>query len=392
VTYDAQCEDERAPYLWRLIQLSKQQAFFRTQVLRLLSEGHADSTQYDWAQLFGLARRFAAAGGAEMRRALYAAFEQLGFETAGLSSAAELIALDGFDGFVFAACRFDRSHPDNEVWMVSSLVGDLEDRMGKEQAAVLMAEAARENARLAAVVETVREFEEKIEEENAQYKALPRPSYVEFKNQSANSSWASALRRWATGATPKEIQMAGEDFLSGAEEEKVWGFLRILNRRAYPGNPERLLALADDERPRIRRAAVVALSNVAHPEVRRRAQDLLKTKDRFGDGARLLVSNYEPGDFTILEGLLRQVESDDDVHDVGFSVQSILEKTRTTDAERSLLLLYEKTPCSNCRRWFVRLPAEMKKIPDWMRAECLYDANGGTVEVVERDVKVVEKG
>jgi hypothetical protein len=208
--------------LWRLIQLSKQQAFFRTQVLRLLREGHADPTQYDWAQLFGLARRFAAAGDAEMRRALYAAFERLGFETAGLSSAAELIALDGFDGFVFAACRFDGSHPDNEVWEVSSLVGDLEEQMGKGQAAVLMAEAARENARLAAVLETVREFEEKIEEENAKYKALPRPSYVELKTQSANSSWASALRRWSAGATPEEIQMAGEDFLFGAEQEKVW--------------------------------------------------------------------------------------------------------------------------------------------------------------------------
>ena len=71
---------------------------------------------------------------------------------------------------------------------------------------------------------------------------------------------------------------------------------------------------------------------------------------------------------------------------------AVVEKTRTTDAERSLLLLYEKTPCSNCRRWFVRLLAEMKMIPDWMRAECRYDANGGTVEVVERDVKLVEKG
>jgi len=94
----------------------------------------------------------------------------------------------------------------------------------------------------------------------------------------------------------------------------------------------------------------------------------------------MLVSNYESGDFRILEDLLRQPMTDDEFHDLGFSVEYILKRNSTSDAEASLLLLYEKTPCSNCRESFVRFLINMDKIPDWMRSECRYDANAGTTK------------
>ena len=67
-------------------------------------------------------------------------------ERAGVSAAEEFIALDGF---VFAACRFDIRHPDNDLWEIGSLISDLEDRLGKEQASLLIAQAARRNQHLA---------------------------------------------------------------------------------------------------------------------------------------------------------------------------------------------------------------------------------------------------
>jgi len=382
VTYDAQCEDGRTPYLWRLIQLSKHQAFFQNQVSKYLTEKHDSPDECDWAQLFGLARLFAAEGNAQMRRVMYSAFERLGFEIAGVSSAEEFIALDGFDGFVFAASRFDIRHPDNELWEIGSLISDLEDRLGKEQSSLLIAQAARRNQNLATVIEAVQQRERKIDEENADYKSRVSPTYLELKVQRSNSSWASELRRWSTTATPEEIKVAGDDFLFDEDGEKVWGFLRILNRRPFPGNPMQLLVLADDQRERVRRAAVIALSNVTHPDVRRRAQVLLQSKDRFADGARMLVSNYESGDFRILEDLLRQPMTHHEFHDLGFSVEYILKRNSTPDAEAALLLLYEKDPCSNCRESFVRFLINMNKIPDWMRSECRYDANAGTIEAV----------
>jgi hypothetical protein len=157
-----------------------------------------------------------------------------------------------------------------------------------------------------------------------------------------------------------------------------------LEDRPFSGNPARLLALADDRRERIRRAAVAALSNVSHPDVRSRAEALLQSNDRFTDGASMLAGNYEPGDFGVLQDLLSRPITEREYHDLGFSVGNILERHPTTDAEGSLLLLYENNPCSNCRRACVRFLIDMKKIPEWMRIECRYDANADMIEAVQQ--------
>ena len=215
-----------------------------------------------------------------------------------------------------------------------------------------------------------------------EYKSRVRPTSIELKARPFNSSWASEMRDWSTTATPEEIKVAGNDFLFNEEEEKTWGFLRILNRRPFPGDPLRLLALSYDHSERVRRAAVIALSNVTHADVRRRAHELLQSKDRFMDGTRMLVSNYEPGDLRILEDLLRQQLTDAEIHSLGFSIEYMLKKNSTVDAEGALILLYEKNPCSNCRENFVCCLIKLDRIPDWMRNECRYDANSGTSEVV----------
>jgi hypothetical protein len=165
--------------------------------------------------------------------------------------------------------------------------------------------------------------------------------------------------------------------------EKLWGLLRVFSRRPFPGSPERLLALADDGRERIRRAAVIALSNVSHPEARSRALALLNSADRFADGARLLAGNHQPGDFSVLEDLLRPPISEDLCHDLGFSIKHILERDLTPQAVASLLALYENGPCSNCRESFVRFLINLNTIPEWMSLECRYDANAATIKAVQ---------
>ena len=382
LTYDTPFEDERTPYLWRLVELSKQQAFFRDEVWRHLTEELDYPDEYEWSQLFGLARRFAVQGDAEIRRAMYSAFERLGFEKAGELPAQEFIELDGLDGFVFVAERFDLAHPEDELWKIESLVSDLEERLGKEQNSELLNKLAHRNQKVASVLDAVQQQELKYAEQRAkaQFKAIP--DYFTLKAQKADRSWAAQLQRWAATATPEQINVAADDLLWETDAEKLWGFLRAFNRRPFPGSPERLLELAADERPRIRGAAVVALSNVSHPQVRRRALALLHSADRFADGARLLVSNYEPGDFHLLEDLLRRPIPEDICHDLGFSIENILGRQLTPEAEGSLLLLYENNPCSSCRERFVRFLIDLNRMPGWMREECRYDANADTIKAV----------
>jgi hypothetical protein len=221
VTYDAQLEDARTPYLWRLIKLSKQQAFFRSEVSKRLTERDDDPNECDWPQLFGLARLFAAEGDAEMRLAMYSAFERLGFENADALSAREFIELDGLDGFVFAASRFDILNRVDEIWEIDWLIMRLEERLGKESARELMAQAACRNQTLAAVLEAVRQSERRYAKAKGDRGPRAAPTYRELKSGKATRGWARELRRWAKTATPEQMEVAGEDFLFSKDAEKI---------------------------------------------------------------------------------------------------------------------------------------------------------------------------
>jgi hypothetical protein len=253
----------------------------------------------------------------------------------------------------------------------------------KDQSSALIIAAASRDQNLAILMEAVQHREKKFNAENAEYRSRPRPTYQDLKSQKFHNSWASQLLQWATTATPEDLKVAGDHFLFDEDADKVLWFLRILHRRTLPGNPTRLLTLADYHRERISRAALFALSHVAHPDVRSRALSLLQFTDRIADGAHLLVSNYELGDFEILEGLLSRSMSDFEFHFLSSGILDIFEKNPTPEAEKSFFLQYEKNPCSNCRKTVVRSLIKLDKLTHWMRHECRYDANAGTVEAVQ---------
>lgn len=382
-TYDAQCECSRISYLWQLIELSRERPFFRDGLMRCLQGTVDDPKKFDWEQVFGLARHFAAVGDGEMRAVMYSAFERLGFEVAG-SAAGEFISLDGLDGFVFAASYFDGEQPSPDVWDVRKLISDLEEQVGEKRLPGLLDEAARRNPRTEAAVNAARNHKREHEKAREVGEAKPAPDYETLRARKADLNWASEFRLWARDATAEEILIAGDDFLQGADEAKLLQFLRALHRRPFPGSPDRLLALSDDERKHIRWAAVLALEKICQPNVRRRALELLGSPDRFEDGARMLVSNYQSGDFRILNELLRRSLTDEEFHELGFSVQALLDRELIPGAEELLLLLYEKGPCSNCHEDVVEFLIEMDKVPEWMRRECQFDANVAIGELVRR--------
>jgi hypothetical protein len=73
----------------------------------------------------------------------------------------------------------------------------------------------------------------------------------------------------------------------------------------------------------------------------------------------------------------------DDFHHFGFGVRDLLEAHCPVEAEGSLLLLYEKGPCSLCRYEFVKNLISIQRLPDWMRAECRYDASDQIRKLVQ---------
>jgi len=339
-----------------------------------------------WMQIFGLARLFAAQDDAEMKQAMYSAFGRLGFDNAGGCSAEQLILLDGFEGFLHAANQFYFDIPEREDWEFDCLMRALEENIGKDQAEKAVAEKARSDQNLGRRLGVLLEYRSNLEEKKSKLeKHAPLPDYAALKNQisqESNTLRIAGLSGWGETASSAELLAAANDLLAEEDERKLAAYLRIFWRRAFPVNIDRLLALANDGRKRVRHSAVTALSNVHHPLVRELALTLLSSVDRSEDGIQLLCSNFESGDFELVEQVLLRSDNDDSSHGIGSSIITLLERHPSPEAEKSLLMLYEKTPCSICRAGSVRSLIDLGKLPDWMQRECLNDANDEIVQLV----------
>jgi hypothetical protein len=162
--------------------------------------------------------------------------------------------------------------------------------------------------------------------------------------------------------------------LSETDGDRLYGFLRMFQLRKFPRGPKRLLELANSSDDGIARAAMAALVHFTHPEIRKLALEAAKHPQGMGLAIKMLTLNRGAGDFQIIEGLLKSAEDADTVHDLGWGFRHFREVNKSTDAEESLLLLYETGPCALCRYSFITDLIGIDRFPDWMRKECLFDA------------------
>jgi len=380
ITYDP-CEEGRGEYLWMLIQHSGDRNLFRDAVFQHLTQPPDKTDEYDWAQIFHLAKQFASEGDSDMRLAMYSGFDLLGFDTAGVSSATSLINLDVLGGFVFAVKRFDTSSPEDDWWIIGSLISDLEDRVGKQEADQLIASAVAADVSIENVIGAHRRYKEELTKASVRANS-EQVDFQALKDMPGESSWAWLFLRWALKTTPEELSAATSHFLSDASPEKVLGCLRVFAHRPFPGDVCRLLELSESDHERVRRAAVVALSKIKDPSVRGRALVLSQSDERFGDGIELLESNYQAGDFRIFEDLFTRSLTPDEIHGVGMSIHNIVDNNVWPELENVLLFLYEAGPCSMCRIEFVDALVELEKLPDFIRDECQFDAEPATRRAV----------
>jgi hypothetical protein len=121
--------------------------------------------------------------------------------------------------------------------------------------------------------------------------------------------------------------------------------------------------------------AARALAKVNHPSVRGVALRLLELPDRQREGMHLLSGCFQDDDRVVLVAILRQDLSDECIHSIGFAIRDLFKRYPSADNIPILLLLYEKGPCSVCRKTYVEMLLELDALPAWIRAECCYDAN-----------------
>jgi len=183
----------------------------------------------------------------------------------------------------------------------------------------------------------------------------------------------SLLWRWARETTADELVTVANDLLAEDDPQRRNAYLRVFAERPFPLDHAPLLALARNPSRRIAAPVIGVLAKIEHSDVRALGLELLVAGR--GDGARLLALNYQAGDFALVEQLMRSWQDHEALHDLGFGLRHMVEANPQAEAIAALLALYERGPCSLCRRHAVALLAKLDPLPPWLIAECWWDAN-----------------
>jgi hypothetical protein len=380
--YDRQCEETRGYYLANLVRMSGHWKFFRDGVLAALTSGGRAYESDDVLQMFAVARHWAEAGDVAVRRTLYEVFDRDAFERAEIWCGEYLVRMDGLDALLFVMQLFGRIGEGDRLRHFESLLAELEERDGKEASTVALAAAAVNRPDLAQLLDMLRAEKDRRTLAEREWEAMPRRDYASVKRGiMGEENRAKSLMNWGKEATDEELQSAAQDLLSESDENRLWEYLRIFRDRHFPGPPARLIELARCGSWRLSHAAAAALTNIADPALRTLGLELMNTPDRCDLGVTLLSRWCQPGDYGLVEQVLRRPMSDHIYHSVELDVLGFVKANLTGDAEACLKLLYDDGPCSTCRESCVKHLIALDRFPDWMRDECLHDADSGTREL-----------
>lgn len=381
--FDAQVEDSRGEWLWRMIRAVDATDQFRVPLLHALYDL---SDERSANQLCELACRYAGMGDETFRRRLYEIVEQKPFADSPWLGEEEIVALDGEQAFVFAARVRGRLLVSREwEWDDGRLIDIAVERFGEEHVGRLL------EATLDEAVSRFREHwrqDKQREAEQRQHRshrermvAIPVSEIIRAAESDSKCFW---LRGWGMHAGEADLQTVLQCLWAAREPRRIANLLRVFSARALPEFDARLIELCRHSDEEVQRRAVSALEQNAHPLIRQFALTELQKGVRNGSLVALFINNYRQGDE---QRILKAMEFPDDaceLHWLLMDVVKVLEKNREADCFRLGIIAYASTPCENCRFYAARLLLSQQLAPQWLKQECQYDSGEDCRKLVEK--------
>jgi hypothetical protein len=381
--YDAQIEGTRADYMLELVALTREKEFYHDEVLKALP-GSGDD--HDAEQRFRFAACVAFDGNERAKRVMYESY-QPGPKT-GEGIGINFVQMDGINGLLFAAEKMGAllMSSQEEVslgWMpwVSS------ENLGEKDTWDALREAGKTSPRIEAYRVAVEAGKKRLDERIDESRELLGANYEELKPKlpklgRATFSW---IARWGERASDAEFERAAHGLIDAREPKEQRAHLWIFQLRPFPLDIQVLLNLVDVEQERVGFAAMKALAQIVHPNVRELAFRLVQSRAKWrGEAIELLVHNFMPGDHAVVLGWYEAEEDAETRHAFEFDLREFWNRHPDEETEgRMLRALYEKGPCSWCRGNTVRRMIERNLLTEEMRTECAYDANDDIRDLVK---------
>ena len=378
--HDAQVEDCRADWLWRIITTIGAAGRFRLPILHAL---HALSDERDAWQLCGFARRYAEAGDEEFRYRLYGIVEQKPFPDSQRLGEEEIVHLDGEQAFLFATRVRGKllAHREWE-WDDGALVDEASERFGEDRVRGLLDAGDEDIKRFRAawlVVTRRKGGGERKSEGNlrpSQAARMRSISVDEILATAAQSNrYLSPFRGWGLFADVGDLRAILHHLWSERSAVVIANLLKIFSGRPLPEFDPRLIELCSHSDESVRRWALAALEENEHTLVADFARGQLERglPDRRALG--LFIRNYRDGDERRILDVLDLPDEDCERHWLLMDVIKILERNPAADGSELALIAYASTPCENCRCDAATLLHGRGVAPGWLIAECQFDSS-----------------
>jgi len=367
----------------------KRDAFadIRVRVKRPPHDSHSDSL----AQLCDFAEFYARRGVDDARKALYRVLEKSPDASAPWLAEEQIVRLEGIKGFLMIAERRGAAIRSGEdVSDLPLLATEVERTHGAEVVENALADAAIHNQDILAY--RVRLLAEREEWERAlsalpqkrsdRLRAIPVDQVLTAIDVGHPSVRIPDLVGWGRYASENSLREAASRMFKERDPKKIANYLRIFNRAPLPDFDDRMIGLTSHIDSEVRRRAMSALAENRAPAVRALALHRLAAGHADGDTIALLMHNYEPNDYHLLESTLVPSEDVNAMHSLCWGLENVFRENKTPDCVVPMRFAYAHTPCSNCRERFLARLLEFDKAPSEMLEECRFDAKTDIRELV----------
>jgi len=360
--FDTQCEDSRARWLGEFFVGTPD--WLVQPLVAAYARGGNRKDQFQRAETLGLLGK---RGCKRSREALYHGFRSTDW---GLLGSDELIALDGAEALMWVAKQLT---PMDEVqqWEMDHLIFSYDELYGEGEGMRALRDAQ---------IPGWQEVFEQVSEPRRKPKGTPqkrnRCSAEEFVEAAFQGQVSIGFGRfWSSKASPEELQLVACALKRAKDSKTLESLLRCFFERGLPQFWPGLLELAEHDDSQVRWLTHWVLRHHHHPDIRSLGVRRLGENRTVEGEFKLFQSNFEKGDSKRILRALRRFP-DIEEHIFHWALDDVLNIAMANPVKEALSLLiyvYEKTPCTSCRRKSVEAMRERGDLPDWILEECRCD-------------------
>ena len=384
VAYDPHSEEDRAPWLFKLLEKTGAPESYKDEIIEALYQAEA---YHDWIQLWRLVAEFAKSSDDDSE-AFYAfcdnitrsiSGKQIGYLRGLLLGLAQQNGADNLAELIIETLQTSPKHkPNSEFWKVIKNSVAIEGIVDP----LLMWEAASPNMwqHESCYTESLDEVAQIVVEYPVAKNSTLDELFAIAESELGNHPLPYVV--WARErASEQDLHAVFQRLLEEALPELQMRYLWVFQEQPLPQTHSKIRYLAVSGSLDIQAAAFDALSNKQDDRIRDFIFKLLQhtPKSLYNGALRIFLKNYKSNDAAYIEQMLSTLEDVDQCHTLCLDILELGQKLgEYPELSKLLVWAYENTPSSTTRFDILRLLIEGEAAPLALLEEAVHDCDSMT--------------